>query len=197
LEAEDIMVKAIPEGTRTVTPHLVIKGADKAVDFYTRAFGAREHYRMGGPGGLIGHAELQIGDSLIYLADEWPGPQGGSKSPQTLKGSSVNIHLFVEDVDSAFQRAVGAGAKVVMPLMDMFWGDRYGQVRDPFGHVWSLATHKEDLSPDEMARRGQEAMAAMPSPGPARKKSARAAQRAKKAGGGSRKTAKGRSRSRR
>src|SRR6266446_2015245 len=123
------MVKAIPEGTRTVTPHLVIKGADKAIDFYRRAFGAQEHYRMGGPGGLIGHAELQIGDSLIYLADEWPGPQAGSKSPQTLKGSSVNIHLFVEDVDSSFQRAVGAGAKVVMPLMDMFWGDRYGQLR--------------------------------------------------------------------
>jgi len=191
------MVKAIPEGTRTVTPHLVIKGADKAIDFYTRAFGAKEHHRMGGPGGLIGHAELQIGDSLIYLADEWPGPPGGSMSPQTLKGSSVNIHLFVEDVDSAFQRAVGAGAKIVMPLMDMFWGDRYGQLRDPFGHIWSLATHKEDLSPDEMARRGQEAMAAMPAPSAARKKTARAPKRAKKAGGGSRKAARGRARAKR
>src|SRR5262245_12740004 len=123
------MVKAIPEGTRTVTPHLVIKGADKAIDFYTRAFGAQEHYRMDA-GGLVGHAQLQIGDSLIYLADEWP--KDAPKAPSTLKGSSVVIHLFVEDVDSAFQRAVGAGAKVVQPLMDMFWGDRYGQVRDPF-----------------------------------------------------------------
>jgi len=170
------MANAIPEGTRTVTPHLVIKGAGKAIDFYTKAFGAREHHRMNGPGGSIGHAELQIGDSLIYLADEWP--QGSSRSPQSLKGSSVVIHLYVPDVDASFQRAVGSGAKVTQPLMDMFWGDRYGQVRDPFGHLWSLATHKEDLSPDEMARRGQEAMAAMPKPAkraaprPARKRSA-------------------------
>jgi PhnB protein len=169
------MVSAIPEGTRTVTPHLVIKGASKAIDFYTRAFGAREHHRMPGPGGLIGHAELQIGDSLIYLADEWP--QGSSRSPQSLKGSSVVIHLYVPDVDSSFQRAVGAGAKAVMPLMDMFWGDRFGQVRDPFGHLWSLATHKEDVSPEEMARR----MAAMPPPMPEKKKAARRSARKRSA----------------
>ncbi len=177
------MVSAIPEGSRTVTPHLVIKGASRAIDFYTRAFGAREHYRMEGPGGSIGHAELQIGDSLIYLADEWP--QGSSRSPQALKGSSVVIHLYVPDVDASFQRAVGAGAKVVQPLMDMFWGDRYGQVRDPFGHLWSIATHKEDLSPEEMARRGREAMAAMPQAKPAPKKAAGPARKRapKKAGG--------------
>jgi PhnB protein len=169
------MVSAIPEGTRTVTPHLVIKGATKAIDFYTKAFGAREHYRMDGPGGSIGHAELQIGDSLIYLADEWP--QGASQSPQSLKGSSVVIHLYVPDVDASFQRAVGAGAKVVQPLMDMFWGDRFGQVRDPFGHLWSMATHREDLSPDEMARRGREAMAAMQA-APAQKKASPARKKA-------------------
>ena len=184
------MVKAIPEGTRTVTPHLVVKGADKAIDFYTRAFGAREHYRMGGPGGRIGHAELQVGDSLVYLADE--RPQGATKAPSTLKGSSVVVHLYVEDVDAAFQRAVGAGAKVVQPLMDMFWGDRYGQVRDPFGHFWSIATHKEDLSPEEMARRGQEAMAAMPhaparrKPGSAGKRTAARSKKASKKGRGKR-----------
>jgi uncharacterized glyoxalase superfamily protein PhnB len=164
------MVNAIPEGTHTVTPHLVVKGASKAIDFYTKAFGAREHHRMNGPGGSIGHAELQIGNSVIYLADEWP--QGSSRSPQSLKGSSVVIHLYVDDVDSSFQRAVRAGAKVTQPLTDMFWGDRYGQVQDPFGHVWSMATHKEDLSPEEMARRGEEAMAAMPAPKPARRKAA-------------------------
>jgi PhnB protein len=179
------MVNPIPEGTRTVPPHLVIKGAGKAIDFYTRAFGARERYRMPAPGGMIGHAELQIGDSLIYLADEWP--QGSSRSPQSLKGSSVVIHLFVDDVDSSFKRAVGAGAKVTQPLMDMFWGDRFGQVQDPFGHLWSLATHKEDLSPDEMARRGQEAMASMPLPKPAKKRAVAKPARprsARKASGG-------------
>ena len=167
------MVNPVPEGTHTVTPHLVIKGAAKAIDFYARAFGAQEHHRMAMPGGLIGHAELQIGDSLVYLADA--SPQGAARSPQTLKGSSVVIHLYVDDVDSMFRRAVGAGAKVLMPVTDMFWGDRFGQVQDPFGHVWSVATHKEDVSPDEMARR----MAAMPPPSPARKKSARAPGKAK------------------
>jgi uncharacterized glyoxalase superfamily protein PhnB len=179
------MVSYIPEGTRTVTPHLVIKGAAKAIDFYARAFGAQEHLRMPGPGGSIGHAELQIGDSLVYLADEWPG--GSSRSPQSLKGSSVVIHLYVPDVDAAFQRAVGAGAKVSMPVMDMFWGDRFGQVRDPFGHLWSLATHKEDLTPDEMARRGEAFMASMPPPKRAAKKAAarpaRKRSAAKKGGG--------------
>jgi uncharacterized glyoxalase superfamily protein PhnB len=188
------MVKAVPEGTHTVTPHLVIKGAAKAIEFYKRAFGAQEHGRMAMPGGMVGHAELQIGDSVLYLADE--SPFGAGRSPQALKGSSVVIHLYLDDVDSAFQRAVGAGAKVVQPLSDMFWGDRYAQVRDPFGHLWSMATHKEDLSPEEMARRGQEAMASMPPPGPARKKGARAPQRAKRPAGRSGKTAKAKGKAR-
>jgi uncharacterized glyoxalase superfamily protein PhnB len=172
------MVNAVPEGTHTITPHLVIRGAAKAIDFYGRAFGAQEHYRMGGPDGKIGHAQLQIGDSVLYLADEWP--QGSGKSPQSLKGSSVVVHLYVEDVDALFQRAVRAGASVIMPVTDMFWGDRYAQVQDPFGHLWSLATHKEDLSPEEMDRRGREAMAAMPHPPAPKPKRARARAAARK-----------------
>lgn len=160
------MAQAIPEGTHSVTPHLVVKGGARAIDFYTAAFGAVEHSRMPLPGGKVAHAELQIGDSLIYLADEFPG---GSPSPLSLKGSPVVIHLYVEDADAAFNRAVKAGAKVKMPPMDMFWGDRYGQVTDPFGHVWSIATHREDVSPEEVARRAETAMASM-SPHPAPKK---------------------------
>jgi uncharacterized glyoxalase superfamily protein PhnB len=159
-----------PQGTHCVTPHLVVKGAVEALDFYTRAFGAVELARMP-MGGLIGHAEMQFGDSRIFLADEWPG--GTSASPKTLAGTSVVIHLYVEDVDASFQRAVGSGASVLMPPMDMFWGDRYAQVRCPFGHVWSLATHKEDLSFEEMGRRGEEFMKQMPPPAPAKAKPAR------------------------
>ena len=164
-----------PQGTHQVTPHLVVKNAAAAIDFYVRALGAQEHYRME-MGGGIAHAELQFGDSLFYLADEWPG--GSSASPATLKGSSVVIHLYVEDVDAAFQRAVGAGASVVMPPMDMFWGDRYAQVRCPFGHVWSFACHKEDLSVEEMGRRGEEFMKQMPPPAKAKKPSRKAAKKA-------------------
>jgi uncharacterized glyoxalase superfamily protein PhnB len=154
------MTNPIPEGTHTVTPHLVIKGAAAAIDFYAKAFGAREHYRMSGPDGRIGHAEIQIGDSLIYLADEFP--QMGQRSPKAYGGSAVNIHLYVPDCDASYAQALAAGAKVRAPLMDMFWGDRYGQVEDPFGHRWSIATHKEDVSPEEMAKR----MAALPPPAP-------------------------------
>ena len=169
------MAQPIPEGTHTVTPHLIVKGGARAIDFYGAAFGAVEHYRMPAPGGAIGHAELQIGDSVIFLADEFPGNPG----PRKLKGSPVTIHLYVPDADATFAQAVKAGAKVKMPLMDMFWGDRYGIVVDPFGHVWSIATHKEDVSPEEMARR----MAAMPPPArkkPARKKAARKAKPARR-----------------
>jgi len=160
------MAQPIPEGTHSVTPHLVVNGGARAIDFYTAAFGAVEHSRMPLPGGKVAHAELQIGDSVIYLADEFPG---GARSPLSLKGSPVVIHLYVKDADAAFNRAVKAGAKVKMPPMDMFWGDRYGQVTDPFGHVWSIATHKEDVSPEEMAKRAVAAMASM-SPPPARKR---------------------------
>jgi uncharacterized glyoxalase superfamily protein PhnB len=155
------MANPVPEGTHTLTPHLVVKGAAKAIAFYEKALGASELYRMPGPGGKVGHAELQLGDSRFYIADEWPG--GALAAP---KAASVGLHVYVADCDALFQRALAAGAKVVMPLTDMFWGDRFGQVRDPFGHVWSIATHKEDLSPEEMAKRGAEAMANMPPPSP-------------------------------
>lgn len=177
------MVEAIPEGTHSVTPHLVVNGGARAIDFYAAAFGAVEHYRMPGPGGSVAHAEIQVGDSVIYLADEFPG---GSPSPRSLKGSPVVLHLYVADADAAFARAVGAGAKVKMPLMDMFWGDRYGQVVDPFGHTWSIATHVEDVAPEEMARRAETAMASMgppPKSKPRRKPAPRKARKpARKAG---------------
>ena len=140
-----------PEGMHTATPHLIIKGASKAIEFYKKAFGAEELFSMPGPGGSVMHAEIKIGDSVIYLADE--APDWGCVGPQTLKGSSVTIHLYVPDCDAAYDRAVKAGATASMPLQDMFWGDRYGKITDPFGHVWSLATHKEDLSPDEIGQR--------------------------------------------
>ena len=142
------MANYVPEGTHTLTPHLVVNDATKAIKFYEKALGASELYRMPGPGGKVGHAELQLGDSRFYIADEWPG--GALAAP---KAASVGLHVYVADCDALFQRALAAGAKVVMPLTDMFWGDRFGQVRDPFGHVWSIATHKEDLSPEEMGRR--------------------------------------------
>ena len=138
----------VPKGFHTVTPHLVIRGAAKAIDFYKRAFGAEELMRMEGPGGAIGHAELKIGDSVVFLADEFPGAP--SKSPQTLGGTTATLNLYVPDVDKTVQQAVEAGSKVVMPVADMFWGDRYGTVTDPFGHVWGVATHVQDLSPAEI-----------------------------------------------
>jgi PhnB protein len=152
-------VKAVPEGYHTATPYLVVRGAAQAIDFYKKALGAEEVMRMPSPDGKIGHAELRIGDSVIFLADE--SPQGPYKAPQTLGGSSGGIMLYLEDVDKSFKRALDAGAKVSKPLEDMFWGDRYGAIADPFGHVWSLATHKEDVSPAEMEKRSQEYAATM------------------------------------
>ena len=151
-------VRPIPEGYRTITPYLVVHDAAKAIDFYKRAFDAKEMFRMAGPQGKIGHAELRIGDSMIMLADEMP--QMETKSPQSLGGTTAGVFLYVNDVDAAFQKAASAGAKVTMPLADMFWGDRYGKLMDPFGHSWSMATHKEDVAPDEMQKRMQAAMAA-------------------------------------
>jgi len=145
-------VSPIPEGHHTVTPHLIIRDAAGAIDFYKKAFGAEEIMRMPGPDGKsIMHAEVKIGDSFVYIASEFPDM--GCKSPQSFGGSPVTLHLYVDNVDSLFQRAISAGAKAVMPLTDMFWGDRYGQVDDPFGHRWSMATHVEDLSPEEIGRR--------------------------------------------
>ena len=152
-------VKPIPEGHHTVTPYLVVDDAKKALEFYRRAFGAKEVMRMDGPPGKIAHAELKIGDSLIMLSDEMPG--SGARSPRSLGGSPVGIFLYLEDVDSVFNQAVAAGAKTDQPLADMFWGDRYGKLTDPFGHSWSLAAHKEDVAPEEMARRSKENMAKM------------------------------------
>lgn len=148
-------VKPVPEGFHTVTPHLVVRDAAKAIDFYVKAFGAEERYRMPGPGGVVMHAELSLGDSIIMLGEE--APQMGAISPQTIGGSPVTLMIYVKDVDASFARADQAGCTVQMPPTDMFWGDRYGKLADPFGHQWAIATHKEDVAPDEMARR----MAAM------------------------------------
>lgn len=153
------IVKPIPEGYHTVTPYLTLNDATRAIDFYKRAFNATERVRMDTPNGKVGHAELQIGDSMIMLGDEMPGM--GNRSPQSLGGSCAGIFLYVKDVDAAFQQAVNAGAKVEQPLQDMFWGDRYGKLTDPFGHSWSMATHKEDVAPAEMEKRMQEAIAKM------------------------------------
>lgn len=147
-------VKPIPEGMHTVTPHLVCAGAADAIEFYKKAFNAVEGGRLPGPQGKIMHAQIRIGDSAVMLVDEFA--DWGCFGPKALKGSAVTIHLYVENVDAAFEQAVAAGAKVKMPVADMFWGDRYGIVEDPFGHNWSIATHKRDVSPEEMQKAMQE-----------------------------------------
>ncbi len=151
-------VKPIPEGYHSVTPHLIIKGAADAIEYYKKAFGATELMRMPAPGGKIGHAEIKIGDSAIMLADEFP--EMGYKSPQTLGGSPVSIMIYVEDVDTVFSRAIASGGKEQRPVKDQFYGDRMGTLEDPFGHVWHVATHTEDVSPEEMERRAAEHTAA-------------------------------------
>jgi len=148
-------VKPVPDGYRTVTPYLIVAGAAKAIEFYKRAFGAKERMRHEMPGGAIGHAEIEIGDSVIMLADEFP--EMGAKSPQSIGGTPVGICLYVENVDARFEQAVKAGAKIERPLQDQFYGDRSGTVVDPFGHKWTIATHIEDVSEEELSRR----MAAM------------------------------------
>jgi len=149
-------IKAIPEGMHTITPHLVVKGASQAIDFYKKAFGAQEVVRLLWPDGdSIMHAHLRIGDSPLFLVEEMA--EMGSRGPQIGGGSPVTIHLYVEDVDAAFSAALAAGAKQIMPPADMFWGDRWGKLVDPFGHEWSLATHKEDLTPEEVAQGAQTA----------------------------------------
>lgn len=148
--------KAIPDGYRTATPYLIVKGAADAIEFYKRAFGATELLRMADPQGRVGHAEIKIGDSVIMLADEHPTM--GYRGPRSLGGSSVSILLYLEDVDGVFERAVKAGAKAQRPVMDQFYGDRSGTLEDPFGHVWTIATHVEDVEPEEMKRRAEAAM---------------------------------------
>jgi len=153
------MAKAIPEGFHSITPAIVVRNADQAIEFYKKAFGAQEVSRMLGPDRKVAHAELKIGDSILMLSDEFPGSP--CESPQKLGGTTATLHLYVQDVDSAFQQAITAGGKENMPVQDMFWGDRYGRVLDPFGHVWGILTHKEDVSPQEMEKRAQTAFAQM------------------------------------
>jgi uncharacterized glyoxalase superfamily protein PhnB len=153
-------VQAIPKGYHTITPFMTVRDAARAIEFYKQAFGAKEKGVMKGPEGKVMHAELVIGDSIIMLADEFP--EFGSLSPQSTGGSGTGLHIYIEDVDSAFDRAVKAGATVEMPVADMFWGDRYGKLRDPFGHKWSIGTHKADLSMEEMKKGMEETMAKMP-----------------------------------
>lgn len=141
-------VKAIPDGMHSLTPHLICAGAADAIEFYKKAFNAVELARLPGPEGKLMHALVRIGDSMVMLVDEFP--QWGSLGPKALKGSPVVLHLYVEDVDAQVAQAVAAGAKLTMPVADMFWGDRYGQVEDPFGHKWSVATHTRDLTPEEI-----------------------------------------------
>ena len=146
-------MQAVPTGHHTVTPYLAIRNAAAGLEFYKNAFGAIESYRLTMPDGRVGHAEIRLGDSIIMLADEFP--EYGGKAPETLGGSPVNLHLYVEDVDAFFTRALAAGAKERKPIMDQFYGDRSGQLEDPFGHLWWVATHTEDVSPEEMQKRVQ------------------------------------------
>ena len=154
------MSKGLPAGYHTLTPTMILKDARKAIDFYKRAFGAEEVGVMSGPDGRVMHAELRIGDSLVMMGEENPAwPQ--LKSAETLGQSPISLHIYVADVDASFQRALGAGAKVDMPVQDMFWGDRYGKVRDPFGYVWGIATRVKELTKDEVDRAGREWMRKM------------------------------------
>jgi len=149
--------KPIPDGYHTLTPFLTVKDAARAIEFYKAAFGAKERGVMKAPDGKVMHAELMIGDSILMMSDEFQ--EFGSLSPQTIGGSPMGLHIYVEDVDTAFDRAVKAGAQVEMPVMDQFWGDRYGRLKDPYGHKWSIATHKQDFSADEMKQNMEDAMA--------------------------------------
>ena len=148
-------VKPVPAGMHTVTPHLVCAGAAAAIEFYKKAFGAVETTRLPGPDGKIAHAMIRIGDSAVMLADEFP--EMGSVSPKSLNGSPVTVHIYVEDADATVDRAGKAGAKITMPVADMFWGDRYGKLVDPFGHHWSVGTHVRDVTTEEMQRAMQKA----------------------------------------
>ncbi len=144
-------VKPIPDGYHTVTPYLIISGAAQAIEFYKRAFNATERFRLDMPEGRIGHAEIKIGDSIVMMADEFP--EMGVKSPTSIGGSATSILLYVADVDALFKQAIAAGGKELRPVKDQFYGDRSGTLEDPFGHKWSIATHTEDVSPEEMDRR--------------------------------------------
>jgi PhnB protein len=154
-------VKPIPDGYHTATPYLIVDDAAEAIAYYTKAFGAKERGRMEAPGGKIGHAELEIGDSIVMLSDPFPGAV--TRPPKELGGATGSVFLYVEDVDAVVERAVDAGATVSMEVADQFWGDRFGTITDPFGQIWSIATHIEDVPPEEMAERAKQAMASMSS----------------------------------
>jgi PhnB protein len=156
-----VAVQPVPEGYHTVTPYLAVDDAAEAIEYYKKAFGAKERVRMHAPDGKIGHAELEIGDSLVMLADRFP--QASTKPPKELGGTSASIFMYVEDVDAVVKQAVDAGAHIETEIADQFWGDRFGTVADPFGHLWSIATHVEDVPPEQMAERAKAAMAAMSS----------------------------------
>ena len=147
-------VNPIPADYAGITPYLSVKGAADAIEFYKKAFGATEMMRLANPDGTLGHAELKIGDALIMLADEYP--DYGNLSPKTLGGSAVRLHMYVEDVDAFFEKAIAAGAKVLIPVADQFYGDRSGRLEDPFGHVWLVSTHVEDVEPEDMQQRMKE-----------------------------------------
>jgi PhnB protein len=153
-------VKPIPDGYHSITPYLTVRDATRAIEFYKQAFGAQERGVFKTPDGKVMHAEITIGDSIIMLGDEFP--EFGSLSPESTGGAGMGLHIYLDGVDAAFDRAVKAGAQVEMPVVDQFWGDRYGKLRDPFGHKWSIATHTKDLSLDEMKHNMDEAMANMP-----------------------------------
>ncbi|MGA2102638.1 MAG: VOC family protein [Candidatus Sulfotelmatobacter sp.] len=152
-------VKPIPEGYHTLTPYFTVRNAASAIEFYKQAFGAEERGVMKAPDGKVMHAELKIGDSIVMLADEFP--EFGSLAPESGGSTSMGLHIYVTNVDEAFDRAVKAGAKAEMPVTDQFWGDRYGRLKDPFGHRWSIATHTKDFTMDEMKHNMDEAMANM------------------------------------
>lgn len=144
-------VKSTPDGYHSVTPYLIVRGGARAIDFYTKAFGAQELFRMEAPGGTLGHAEIQIGDSRVMLADEHP--QMGARSPESIGGSAVHLMIYVDDCDAVFNRAIAEGATEMRPLRDEFYGDRTGNLVDPFGHCWTISTHTEDVTPEEIERR--------------------------------------------
>lgn len=153
------MTKPIPDGYNSITVHLVVDGAAKAIEYYKKALGAEELFRMPAPDGRLMHAELRIGNSAVMLADDFPEWTGGkARTPKALGGSPVVLHCYVQDCDAAIERARKAGGTVTMPPQDMFWGDRYGKVQDPFGHEWSFATHKKDLTPEQMMAAAKQAM---------------------------------------
>jgi PhnB protein len=153
--------KPIPEGYHTLTPYLAVDDAAEAIEYYKKAFGAKERMRMETPDGKIGHAELEIGDSMVMLSD--PFPHATTRPPKELGGTSGSVFMYVEDVDAVVKQAVDTGATITMEVADQFWGDRFGSIQDPFGHSWSIATHVEDVPPEEMAERAKQAMAEMAS----------------------------------